>query len=172
MVRTRPGSICAPDSDHSIGVTCRSLVLLVLALAGCPSTTQPAGDGKQVTPSGPRFDLAIEAPTRATKGTAGSARIAISPRAPWHVNLDYAPKLTVGPTSGIAFDHTSQRGDQAERFDADGLAFVLPFRAEAKGPKHIEGELHFAMCADDACAPESVPVAFTIDVGCDTDAVC
>lgn len=176
MVRTQRRAICGATPGHSIGVTCRlfALPLFLLSLAACPSAAQPPGShGKQAAPSGPRYDLAIDAPARATKGTAGSARIAISPRAPWHVNLDYAPKLTVGTTtSGIAFDQKEQRGDQAERFDADGLAFVLPFRAEAKGQKRVEGELHFAMCADDACAPESVPVAFTIDVGCDTDAVC
>jgi hypothetical protein len=145
----------------------------LFALAACPSAAQPPAPAAAAkAPTGPRFDIAIDAPTRGTKGTSGSARIVVSPRAPWHVNLDYAPKLTVTPTTGVAFDRSEQRGDQAERFDADGLAFVLPFRMQDKGAKRIAGELHFAMCANDACAPESVPVDFTIDVGCDTDTVC
>jgi hypothetical protein len=150
-----------------------ALPLVALALAACPSTAQPPAPSTAVAaPAGPRFDVAIEAPTRGTKGSAGEARIVVSPRAPWHVNLDYAPKLTVTPTTGVEFDRVEQRADQAARFDADGLAFVLPFRMQDKGAKHIAGELHFAMCANDACAPESVPVDFTIDVGCDTDTVC
>ena len=150
------------------------LFALLASLGGCPSSakTPPVAGKAAVEPTGPRFDLAIESPTGAVKGDPGTVRIAVSPRAPWHVNLDYVPKLTVGPTAGVEFDRAEQRGDQAERFDADGLAFVLPFRANAKGTKRIAGELHFAMCADDACAPESVPVDFTIDVGCGTEAVC
>jgi len=152
----------------------RRLSLLALVLAGCPSAAQPptAGGGGSEAPKGPRFDMAIDAPARATKGEDGTARIAVSPRAPWHVNLDYVPRLTVEPTGGVDVDKAEQRGDEAVRFDADGLAFVLPFRADRKGPMRIAGELQFAMCADDACAPESVPVDFTIDVGCGADAVC
>lgn len=149
------------------------LAILLGVLAGCPQAAQPpAKAGPTAEHGGPRFDVAIEAPTRATKGASGTARIAVSPRAPWHVNLDYVPKLTVAPTSGVRLDRPEQRGAEAERFDADGLAFVVPFHMQDKGAKRIAGELQFAMCADDACAPETVPVDFTIDVGCDTDAVC
>jgi len=151
-----------------------ALAVASLVLAGCPSGAKkrPVGSAEKTEPTGPRYDLAIEAPATAAKGSSGTARIVVSPRAPWHVNLDYVPKLTVAAPGGIALDRTEQRGPDAERFDADGLAFVVPFRAQDKGTQKVAGELQFAICADDACAPESVPVAFTIDVGCDTGAVC
>jgi hypothetical protein len=155
-----------------------ALALASLLLAGCPSGAQsngksrPVDGGQKPEANGPKYDLAIEAPAKATKGSSGTARIAISPRAPWHVNLDYVPKLKIASPGGIALDRAEQKGPDAERFDADGLAFVVPFRAEDKGAQQIAGELQFAMCADDACAPETVPVAFTIDVGCDAGVVC
>jgi hypothetical protein len=151
-----------------------ALAIASLVLAGCPSGAKkrPVGSADKAEPTGPRYDLAIEAPAKATKGSSGTARIVVSPRAPWHVNLDYVPKLTVAAPGGLALDRPEQKGADAERFDADGLAFVVPFRAEDKGAQKIAGELQFAMCADDACAPESVPVAFTIDVGCDAGVVC
>lgn len=157
-------------------MTRRLLALAIgsVVLAGCPSGAkkQPVGGSDKAEATGPKYDLAIEAPAKATKGSSGTARIVVSPRAPWHVNLDYVPKLTVAGQSGIAVDRTEQRGPDAERFDADGLTFVVPFHAQDKGTQKVDGELQFAICADDACAPESVPVAFTVDVGCDTGVVC
>lgn len=150
-----------------------SLVLSVLAVAGCPSASAPpAAAAAAVSHTGdkPSFDVAVDAPARAIKGSDGVARITVSPRAPWHVNLDYVPKIELA-APGVVFEPVA-RGSKPERFDADGLAFAVPFRAQDKGMSSVAGEIKFAMCAEDACTPQTVPVQFTIDVGCDTDTVC
>jgi hypothetical protein len=151
-----------------------TLLVLALLMAACPgavSAPAPQAAAKP-EPDGPRFDVAIEAPASAIAGKASNARIVISPRAPWHVNLDYSPKLRIDATGGVELDTRERRGPDAARFDADGLTFDLPFTPRDKGPKRIAGELQFAVCGGESCAPQSVPVDFTVDVGCDTDALC
>lgn len=149
-------------------------VLSVLVVAGCPSTSAPPAASVSKAASGssdkPEFDVAVDAPARAIKGTDGVARITVSPRAPWHVNLDYAPKIEL-TAPGVVFEPVARDG-KPERFDADGLAFAVPFRAQDKGKSSVAGQIKFAMCAEDACTPQTVPVEFTIDVGCETNTVC
>jgi hypothetical protein len=152
------------------------LALGVLVASGCPSASPPpaASAGKASSPSAasdkPEFDVAVDAPATAIKGTDGVARITVSPRAPWHVNLDYAPKIEL-EAPGVVFEAPAPSA-KPERFDADGLAFAVPFRAQDKGKSSVAGRIKFAMCAEDACTPQTVPVEFTIDVGCETNTVC
>jgi hypothetical protein len=143
-------------------------------MAACPGAVDAprARAAAKPEPDGPRFDVAIDAPSSAIAGKPSTARIVISPRAPWHVNMDYSPKLRLDATGGVELDTRERRGNEAARFDADGLAFDLPFTPRAKGSKRIAGELQFAVCGAEACAPQSVPVDFTVEVGCDTDTVC
>lgn len=142
-------------------------------LTACPgSVDAPRPAPKTAEPDGPRFDVAIDAPAGAVKGKPSQARIEIAPRAPWHMNLDYSPKLRMDATGGVELDTRERRGNEAARFDADGLAFELPFTPRTKGKQRIAGELQFAVCGAEACAPQSVPVDFTVDVGCDTDSLC
>ncbi len=145
----------------------------LVVLAGCPGAVEaPRPRASAPAPDGPRFDVAIDAPASVIAGKANQARIQISPRAPWHMNMDYPPKLTMNQSGGVELDTRERRGADASRFDADGLAFELPFTPKTKGTQHITGELHFAVCGAEACAPQSVPVDVTVDVGCDTDTVC
>jgi len=148
-------------------------VFALTLLAGCPGAVEaPRPRAATAEPEGPRFDVAIEAPASVIAGKANTARIEVSPRAPWHMNMDYSPKLTVNQSGGVELDTRERRGPDASRFDADGLAFELPFTPKTKGKQHITGELQFAVCGAEACAPHSVPVDVTVEVGCDTDTVC
>lgn len=160
---------------RSTAVTDRhTLLVLALLMAACPGAVDVPKPRTAAAPEpdGPRFDVAIDAPASAIAGQASTARIVISPRAPWHVNMDYSPKLRIDEVGGVELDTHERRGNEASRFDADGLAFDLPFTPRAKGPKRIAGELQFAVCGVESCAPQSVPVDFTVEVGCDTDSLC
>jgi hypothetical protein len=146
-----------------------ALVLTAVALLGCPSDAQPPRPQAATTqPEGPRFDVDVEAPARATKGKKSEALVKLRARSPWHMNLEYAPRLRVDAVNGVDVAATTS----AAHVDAEGAEFALPFTATNKGPTRIAGQLQFAVCVDEACAPESVPVDFTVDVGCDTDAFC
>ncbi len=147
-----------------------TFVLLAFASA-CPSSSPaPARDRPAAAATdGPRFDIAIESQPRATSGDEHTVRVSIEPRAPWHINLDVAPRLRLEDRSGLAGE--PPRSETA-RFDADGLAVVHRFTPQGKGTRRLAGELKFAVCGDDTCAPESVPLDVSVEVGCDTDAVC
>jgi len=145
------------------------LALAFLASTGCPSDAQPpARRVAEVADDTPRFDVDVDAPARATAGRPSHARVKVSARTPWHMNLEYPATLRVEPPRGVEM----QAAAQPERFDSDSAEFAVPFTARAGGPAHFQGQLQFAVCADEACAPATVPLDFTVDVGCDTDAFC
>jgi len=146
-----------------------ALALAALASLGCPSEVQPTKPrAVDAEPEGPRFDIDVDAPKRATAGKPSEAHVKLRARAPWHMNLEYAPSLRVDAPAGVDM----QAKTAAQRVDADGAEFALPFTPSSKGPARFAGHLQFAVCVDEACAPESVPVDFTVEVGCDTDAFC
>lgn len=123
-------------------------------------------------PDAPRFEVHVEAPEHAPPGKEALAKVHVEPRKPWHMNTEFPVALKIDDTAGVTLDVQKQLKDDAERFDDDGLVFALPFTPTSDGPKHIAGEVRFAVCGDAACAPEIVPVDFTVDVGCDTGALC
>jgi len=151
-------------------------------LVGCESESAPAktaeapvpvaAEQAAADPDAPRFDVRVEAPEHAPPGKETLAKVRVEPRKPWHMNTDFPVALRIEATNGVTLEVPRQRKDDAERFDGDGLVFALPFTPTTDGPKHIEGEIDFAVCGDAACAPETVPVDFTVDVGCDSGALC
>lgn len=125
-----------------------------------------------MNPDAPRFEVHVEVPANAPAGRESLAKVVVEPQDPWHMNTDFPVSLRVDAPKGVHVEFDKQRKGDAERFDDDGLVFALPFTPKTRGRKHIEGEIDFAVCGDAACAPETVPVEFEIDVGCGTDALC
>ncbi len=121
---------------------------------------------------GPRFDVRVEAPSKAAPGKESLAKVHVEPRSPWHMNTEFPVALRVEAPNGVELVEAKQRKDDAERFDDDGLVFALPFTPTTKGPMRLTGEVDFAVCGDAACAPETVPVDFVVEVGCDTGSLC
>jgi len=162
---------------------CRRRLAASLALLGC-AKAEPAASGERSSaakpstpvaaadPNAPRFDVRVEAPSHAPAGRESLARVHVEPRKPWHMNTEFPVALRVETTHGVTLEVLRQRKDDAERFDDDGLVFALPFTPTSDGPKTIAGEIDFAVCGDAACAPETVPVDFTFEVGCDSGALC
>lgn len=145
-----------------------------------PARTAPGGsapaphavDAADAEPDAPRFEVRVEAPSKAPAGKEALAKVHVEPHKPWHMNTEFPVALRMNATGGVTIDIPKQRKDDAERFDDDGLVFALPFTPTTDGPKRIAGEVEFAVCGDAACAPETVPVDFTIEVGCDSGALC
>ena len=156
--------------------------LFSLALAGCDGDATPTRQAATAVhapvaevaadPDAPRFEVHVEAPTKAAAGKEALAKVHVEPHKPWHMNTEFPVALRINAPNGVTVEVLKQRKDDAERFDDDGLVFALPFTPTTDGPKKFAGEIDFAVCGDAACAPETVPVDFTIEVGCDSGALC
>ncbi len=174
------GSVVAPNA--STRKSALALALLSLVPVGCDADAKPTTQA--VTPAdapaaaldaeleAPRFDVQVEAPAKAPAGKEALAKVRVHPRKPWHMNTEFPVALRIEAPSGVSMPVPKQRKDDAERFDDDGLVFSLPFTPTTDGPKQFAGEVDFAVCGDAACAPETVLVDFTIEVGCDSGALC
>lgn len=133
----------------------------------------PASGAAVATASAaPSFHVEVEAPDGAVAGKEAIAKVRIAPAGAWHMNLDFPVALRIEAPGGVDVPVPTQRKGDAERFDDDGLVFALPFTPQSRGAKHFAGDVAFAVCAEAACSPEKVDVAFDVDVGCGTDAVC
>ncbi|MGH1339987.1 MAG: hypothetical protein ACRBN8_00440 [Nannocystales bacterium] len=153
-----------------------------LVLWGCDGDAEPAAQGarpsgapavaSEVDPDAPRFEVHVEAPSKAAAGKETLAKVHVEPQKPWHINTDFPVALRIKAPNGVTVEVPKQRKDDAERFDDDGLVFALPFTPTTDGSKRFAGEVDFAVCGGAACAPETVPVDFTIEVGCDSGALC
>jgi hypothetical protein len=152
----------------------RALVAIVsLACMACPSEVQPPTTATRLdaAPAGPRFEVDVDAPTRATAGRPSHARVKVRALSPWHMNLEYPATLSVDAPRGAELTADDRRV-RPERLDSDSAEFAWPFMAQHQGQTRFEGQLQFAVCGAEECAPESVPVDFTVEVACDTDAFC
>jgi hypothetical protein len=145
-------------------------LLLVGSIAAC-TTTSEAPPAPAHRDDGPRFAVAYETPT-ASANTPGLAKVRVEPRGEFHMNLQYPPALELSAPEGVDVPRNQQRSRDAERFDAAGLVFAIPFTPRTGGKKRFGGTVEFAVCGELSCAPEKVPLDFTVDVGCDTDAFC
>lgn len=156
---------------HGLG-SLRTALLATSTLVACSVEHRaPGGDAKAAAPAdGPRYDLEVKAPARAVAGQPVEARVTVQAHAPWHINLDYAARLEIDANARVEAGHAATI--ETARFDADGLALVYHFEPSGRGPLAVAGELRFAVCGEEACAPEHVPVDFTVEVACDTGTLC
>lgn len=151
---------------------------MLLAGVGCASETTPHPHAKPARddvakprPAQPSEDVArfvvdVELPPKARAGHEALAKVHVSPRAPWHMNTEFPAKLRLDTPEGVSLAVPEQRTEDAERLDEEGLVFAIPFTAKSHGAKTFHGDLEFAVCEDDACAPTRVPVQFAVEV-CD-----
>lgn len=147
-------------------------ILFAMSLVGCSASVDAPPPAAASRPDGARFELAVDAPARAISGRSSAARFTIQPVAPWHISTDYAPRLDLRAVQGVEIESRGHGHADSVRFDEDELALELPFVARGAGKRRMSGELRFAVCGEGSCAPESVPVDFTVDVGCDTGTLC
>ena len=162
--------------------TSLSLACVLLTLTACddhadPAPAEPATahrhaepDPHEAEPAAPNYTLRFELPEDARAGQEALAKVHVSPRDPWHLNTDFPASLELEAPEGVALVQAEQRKEDAEQLDETGLVFSVPFTPADHGAKRFMGTLKFAMCAEQACDPTSVPLDFAIDV-CRQDAV-
>ncbi len=124
--------------------------LLVTAIAG----TAFAADN---------YDLSIKSPAAKAKEKT-TATIEIKPKGDFHMNLDYPTKLTIKAPDGVKVEKEKQLGKEAAKFDKEAAKFEVAFTADSPGKKTITGELKFAVCSADKCAPQKETISFDVEV--------
>ncbi len=145
-------------------------LILLPWLVGCSTSVDAPPDN--APPSGPRFHLTVDSPAKATSDQSSSARFTVRPVEPWHISVDYAPRLELQPVAGVEIGKRGHGHADSLRFDQDQLALEVPFVPHGTGKRQMSGELRFAVCGEGSCAPESVRVDFTVDVACDSGTIC
>jgi len=135
------------------------------AAATAPSAVDPKVkviEGKD--PADDRYSLTIEPPAEIAAGASGEVKVSIVPKAPWHMNLDYPTSLAVTAPDGVSVAKAEQRKDDAARLDDNGAVFSVAFTAAKAGEASFTGQLKFAVCQDDACAPITEELEFKVAV--------
>ena len=110
-----------------------------------------------------QYDVTVKSAAAKAK-TRATATVSVSPKGPFHVNLEYPVKLTITAPDGVTLEKQKQTKDDAKRFVKEGLDFEVGFVADGTGKKSFSGELKFAVCTDTDCKPSTEKVSFDVDV--------
>jgi hypothetical protein len=113
--------------------------------------------------AGDQYDVKVTSPS-AKVGERAVAKVSVSPKGPFHVNLEYPVKLSIVAPDGVTVEKAKQNKDDAKRFDKERLDFEVAFTSGASGKKSFTGEVRFAVCTDTDCKPSSEKVNFDVDV--------
>jgi hypothetical protein len=115
----------------------------------------------------PEAHVRFEMPTTAPgKGAVATATVTVTPKSPWHINVDFPVKLELSSSAGITLPSPSLAKVDAQRYDGDALVFEVPYRVDTCGAQEITGNVDFALCRDEACAPVTEPVTATLGTAC------
>ena len=145
-----------------------TMPILLLAVAALASGAEPA------RVPGPRADgaawaVALEVPEAVARGKPAAARVVVTARAPYHVNLDYPMSFRPDAASRAAFSGPRvPLGADALRVackehpdETCSIAAPLPFTAPAGGEARLAGTVSFSVCNPDRCIIEKVMLSAT-----------
>lgn len=147
------------------------LALALLAAPGAgPAAASPRAPGPRA--EGEAFALEVLAPATARPGAAGTARVVLTARGPYHVNRDYPVSFRPDASSTVRFAGPRvPLGDGAARTpckdfpgETCAVSWPLPFESAPAGEARIAGVVSFSVCNPDRCLIEKVPVALVIPV--------
>lgn len=103
-------------------------------------------------PTDDRYALKIDV-VEATAGREGSFNVTVTPKAPWHMNLDFPTSLAVTAPDGVTLAKPEMRKADATTLDENSAAFAVKFTPAAAGEKDLSAKFKFAVCQDEACSP-------------------
>jgi hypothetical protein len=143
-----------------------ALALATLAVTGAARAAEPAAA------AGPRAEaeawtVALELPAGLRAGAPATARVRVTARAGYHVNLEYpaAFKPDAGATVTFAGARVPLAAASAEKVACAGhatdtcqAAFALPFTPGDR-PARLAGTVSFSVCTADRCLIERVALA-------------
>ena len=115
-----------------------------------PDPTVKVRDGAD--PTEDRYALKIDV-VEATAGREGSFNVTVTPKAPWHMNLDFPTSLAVTAPEGVTLAKAELRKADATKLDEQSAAFAVKFTPAAAGDKDLSAKFKFAVCQDEACSP-------------------
>lgn len=95
-------------------------------------------------------------------GNKSVATVSVTPKGPYHVNLQYPHKLVLTAPDGVTVEKTKLVAADA-KLSESGLEFQVVVTPAASGKKTVTGELSFAVCTADACQPTKEMVSIVVD---------
>ncbi|MGA8893516.1 MAG: hypothetical protein WB493_18290 [Anaeromyxobacteraceae bacterium] len=137
--------------------------IVLLAVAALASGAEPArAPGARA--EGAAWTVALELPDPVVRGKPASARVVVTARAPYHVNLDYPMSFRSDAASTAAFPGPRvPLGEGALRVpckdhpdETCSIAAPLPFTPPAGGEARLAGTVSFSVCNPDRCIIEKV----------------
>ncbi|NVB42262.1 hypothetical protein G6O69_30845 [Pseudenhygromyxa sp. WMMC2535] len=133
-------------------------------IAGAPvEGEQKVAEKPGASPEDKAYTLQIE-PSEGKVGEEGQVSIRVIPAETWHMNLEYPTKLQVEPPAGVTVAKAKLGKDDAVELDEENCEFALSFTPSEAGDKTFTGEFKFAVCQDEACAPKTEKLEFTVAV--------
>jgi hypothetical protein len=146
------------------------MTLLAGILAIALAADAPPAKAVASRAEGEAFHVALVPPASVKPGAAGTARVVVTARGPYHVNRDYPTSFRVEKGSTAVFPGEKvPLGEGAARTpckdfpgETCSLSAPLPFRAAASGETRIAGVVAFSVCNPDRCLIEKVPVAAVV----------
>lgn len=112
-----------------------------------------------------RFSVHVDPPRKARPGTATTARVRVTPKPGWHVNLDFPSSLTLEAPATVTLATVKLKKADATRLDENGLEFTVKLTPKTAGTSAVKGTLKFAVCQEDTCAPAKAPVTIQVTAG-------
>jgi hypothetical protein len=107
------------------------------------------------------YSVALKAPTSVKAGALSTLEVSVTPKAPFHCNMEYPYKLKLEPNPALAL-----RGDaitkEAFQISAEGTKLQVPFTATKAGQYVVTGQLSFSVCKDDQCLVERQALSVAI----------
>ncbi len=144
--------------------------LTLVAACGAPSAPKsPFGKDKDKAGAteevgDPQARVTFDMPSKPDRGDVATATVTVTPQSPWHINVDFPVKLQLSSSSGVTLPSPTQAKVDARRYDGDALVFEVQYRVDTCGDHEITGNVDFALCRDEACAPVTEPVSATVGV--------
>jgi hypothetical protein len=110
------------------------------------------------------YAVSIKAPA-AKASEKGVAKLKVTPKGKFHMNMEYPIKLTISAPSGVTVEKAKQTAKDATKLDQAAAEFDIAFKSDSPGKKSFTGELKFAICEEQtSCHPHAEKVSFDVDV--------
>lgn len=105
------------------------------------------------------FDLSLSARGKLSKGQAGELVIALTAKAPFHVNLEYPHRFKLATKHGLTTPSDTIQRDPAKVGESK-LELTIPVTLADAGPFGLEGEMSFSVCTSEKCLMEKRRLVF------------
>lgn len=135
---------------------------------GAPATDTAPGGDDAFRLKAEEGTLTIELPPDIKAGAEVTAKVMVTPVAPYHVNKEFPTKLALTPPEGVTLAKAEMKAGGADQAkgDADALddkqlAFSVKLTPQA-GSHTINGTFKFAVCDKDTCLAKKEAISIVV----------